>query len=420
MGSGTRSQLNRSLGLADAIAIGVASMVGAGVFAVWAPAAAAAGGALLLGLVLAALVAWCNATSSAQLAAQYPSAGGTYVYGRERLGEWPGFLAGWSFVIGKTASVAAMAMTLAAYLAPEAWRLPVAISAVWLMVGVNLLGVTRTAKVAMLLAGLALVALGVSLGFGWAGAAESAGPVGQLVAVPEGAAGWYGVLQSAGLLFFAFAGYARVATMGEEVRDPRRTIGRAIIAALVVVLVLYAAVGVSLLLLVGDEALATATAPLTLLVGDHPAATAVLVIGAVAAVGGALLGLLSGIGRTWLAMSREGDLPRVFDHTHPRTLVPHRIELTLAVMLTVILLMADLRGAIGFSSFGVLLYYFVANVAAFTQGAAERRYAHAWQILGAALCLILVATLPWQSILGGMVVLVAGVLWRTFARALLR
>lgn len=417
MGSGTRSQLSRSLGLADATAIGVASMVGAGVFAVWAPAAAAAGGALLLGLVLAALVAWCNATSSAQLAAQYPSAGGTYVYGRERLGEWPGFLAGWSFVIGKTASVAAMAMTLAAYLAPEAWRLPVAISAVWLMVGVNLLGVTRTAKVAMLLAGLALVSLGVALGFGWA---DSSGPWGDLVAVPVGAAGWYGVLQSAGLLFFAFAGYARVATMGEEVRDPRRTIGRAIIAALVVVLVLYAAVGVSLLLLVGDEALATATAPLTLLVGDHAAATAVLVIGAVAAVGGALLGLLSGIGRTWLAMSREGDLPRVFDHTHPRTLVPHRIELTLAVMLTVILLMADLRGAIGFSSFGVLLYYFVANVAAFTQGAAQRRYAKAWQILGAALCLILVATLPWQSILGGMVVLAAGVLWRLSSRALLR
>ena len=417
MGSGARSQLSRSLGLADAIAIGVASMVGAGVFAVWAPAAAAAGGALLLGLALAALVAWCNATSSAQLAAQYPAAGGTYVYGRERLGEWPGFLAGWSFVIGKTASVAAMAMTLAAYLAPEAWRLPVAISAVWLMVGVTLLGVTRTAKVAMLLAGLALVALGVALGFGWA---ESTGPVGHLVAVPTGASGWYGVLQSAGLLFFAFAGYARVATMGEEVRDPRRTIGRAIIAALVVVLVLYAAVGVSLLLLVGDDALATATAPLTLLVGDHPAARAILAIGAVAAVGGALLGLLSGIGRTWLAMSREGDLPRVFDHTHPRTLVPHRIELTLAVVLTVILLVADLRGAIGFSSFGVLLYYFVANVAAFTQGAAERRYAHAWQILGAALCLILVATLPWQSILGGMVVLAAGVLWRISSRALLR
>ena len=417
MGSGARSRLSRSLGLADAVAIGVASMVGAGVFVVWAPAAAAAGGALLLGLMLAALVAWCNATSSAQLAAQYPSAGGTYVYGRERLGEWPGFLAGWSFVIGKPASVAAMAMTLAAYLAPDAWRVPVAVAAVWVMVGINLLGVTRTAKAAMVLAGLALLAISVSLVLGWADAPERQG---RLVAMPEGIEGWYGVLQSAGLLFFAFAGYARVATMGEEVRDPRRTIGRAIVTALGIVLVLYAVVAVSLLLLLGDEALAAATAPMALLVGDHPAARAVLVTGAVAAVGGALLGLLSGIGRTWLAMSRAGDLPRFFDHTHPRTHVPHRIELALGVVLTVILLAADLRGAIGFSSFGVLLYYLVANVAAYTQGPTERRYAKAWQVLGAALCVTLVATLPWQSIVGGLGVLGAGILWRRLGMATLR
>ena len=412
-----RSQLSRSLGLADAVAIGVASMVGAGVFAVWAPAAAAAGGALLIGLALAALVAWCNATSSAQLAAQYPSAGGTYLYGRERLGDWPGFLAGWSFVIGKTASVAAMAMTLAAYLAPDAWRVPVAIASVWAMVAINLLGVTRTARAAMVLGSVALLSLAVALIVGW-----QAGPTGggTLLVLPAGSAGWYGVLQSAGLLFFAFAGYARVATMGEEVRDPRRTIGRAIVVALSVVLVVYAVVAVSLLLLVGSDRLATTSAPLALLVGDRPGARVVLVIGAGAAVGGALLGLLSGIGRTWLAMARNGDLPRFFDHTHPRTLVPHRIDLTLAAVLTVILLVADLRGAIGFSSFGVLLYYAVANAAALTQEPPERRYPRAWQVIGLALCLLLIVTLPWQSILGGVAVLAAGVLWRRLAAAPLR
>lgn len=409
MGSGARSELNRSLGLADAVAIGVASMVGAGVFAVWAPAAAAAGGALLVGMVIAAVVAWCNATSSAQLAAQYPSAGGTYVFGRRQLGEWPGFLAGWSFVIGKTASVAAMAMTFAAYLAPDGWRAPVAIAAVWLMVGVNLLGVTRTAKAAMVLGGLAILALAVSLAFGWGGFDS---PAGALLTVPDAVGGWYGVLQSAGLLFFAFAGYARIATMGEEVKDPEHTIGRAIITALAIVLVLYAIVGVSLLLIVGDGALADAVAPLTLLVGGHPVARAVLVAGAVAATAGALLGLLSGIGRTWLAMSREGDLPRHFDHTHPKTKVPHRIEITLGILLTTVLLVADLRGAIGFSSFGVLLYYFVANVSAYTQTGAWRRWSRAWQVLGGTLCLVLVVTLPWQSILGGLAVLGAGVVWR--------
>ena len=142
----SRSELSRSLGLGDAIAIGVASMVGAGVFAVWGPAAQAAGSWLLLGLVIAAVVAWANATSSAQLAAQYPAAGGTYVYGRERLGPWPGFLAGWSFVVGKTASCAAMALAFAAYVAPDGWATPVAIAVVWVLVAVNCLGVTRTAE----------------------------------------------------------------------------------------------------------------------------------------------------------------------------------------------------------------------------------------------------------------------------------
>ena len=67
---------------------------------------------------MAAVVAYCNATSSAQLAAAYPSAGGTYLYGREVLGDWWGYLAGWGFMVGKTASCAAMALTFAAYAAP--------------------------------------------------------------------------------------------------------------------------------------------------------------------------------------------------------------------------------------------------------------------------------------------------------------
>ncbi|MDO5677661.1 MAG: APC family permease [Propionibacteriaceae bacterium] len=402
-----RSELSRSLTLTDAVAIGVASMVGAGVFVVWQPAALAAGNLLLVALVIAALVAWANATSSAQLAAQYPAAGGTYVYGRERLGPWPGYLAGWSFVIGKTASVAAMALAFAAYLAPADWQKPVAIAAVWALVGINLLGVTRTAQVAKVLASLALIGIVTALCVGWFGNGAT------------GSFGWaaftggpYGVLQAAGLLFFAFAGYARIATMGEEVTNPERTIGRAIITALVIVLVLYAVVGISLLVLVGPELLAQSTAPLTLLVDGAPIPKAVLTGGAIAAIAGALLGLLSGIGRTFLAMSREGDLPRFFDHTHPTTKVPHRIELLLGVILTVVLMLVDLRGAIGFSSFGVLLYYFVANLSAYTQDEAHRRYPKAWQVFGALLCLVLVATLPWQSVLAGLAVLALGVLWR--------
>ena len=127
--------LARRLGLRDAIVIALASMIGAGVFAVWHPAAQAAGAWLLAGLAVAAFVAYANASSTGQLAARYPESGGAYRYGRERLGAWPGFLAGWGFVVGKTASCAAMAMTAADYLVPTARERPVAVAAVLVLAG---------------------------------------------------------------------------------------------------------------------------------------------------------------------------------------------------------------------------------------------------------------------------------------------
>ena len=399
------SQLARRLSLGDAIAIGIASMVGAGVFAVWGPAAEVAGDWLLVGLAIAAFVAWCNATSSAQLAAQYPSAGGTYVYGRERLGEWAGYVAGWSFVVGKTASAAAMAMVFSAYWAPDGWMRPIAIGVVWVMVLINILGATRTAQVAKVLVVIALVGILGAVTTGWV-SAPSVASFGWVDSTP------YGVLQSAGLLFFAFAGYARIATMGEEVVDPQRNIGRAIIVALSATLVLYVLVGVTLLARVGAAGLIDSTAPLSLLVGDHTVMRVILVLGATAASAGALLGLLSGIGRTWLAMARTGDLPRWFNHTSERFKTPHRVEITLGILLTFLLLIADLRGVIGFSSFGVLLYYFVANLAARTQDAEHRRYHRAWQITGAVLCLVLLLTLPILSLVGGVIVVALGIVWR--------
>ncbi|PND51791.1 APC family permease, partial [Rhodococcus sp. ENV425] len=229
--------LQRRLGTGDAVAIGLGAMIGAGVFSAFAPAAAAAGAGLLVGLAVAAVVAYCNATSSAQLAAQYPTSGGTYVYGRERLGPWWGFVAGWGFVIGKTASCAAMALTFAAYAVPEPWRRPVAVAAVLALTAVNYRGITRTARLARIIVALVLVALAVAVTASWAGpGAQPADPFG-----PVGG-GAYGVLQAAGLLFFAFAGYARIATLGEEVREPRRTIPRAIVGALGFVVLLYAVV----------------------------------------------------------------------------------------------------------------------------------------------------------------------------------
>lgn len=398
--------LARRLGTVDAVFIGLGSMIGAGIFASFAPAAAAAGAGLLIGLAIAAVVAYCNATSSAQLAAQYPTSGGTYVYGRERLGEWPGFFAGWSFIIGKTASCAAMALTFASYAVPVEWEKPVAISAIVSLAAVNYFGVTRTAALTKIIVTLVLAALAVVVVVGLSGATPHTDNLGEGLFDH----GWYGILQSAGLLFFAFAGYARIATMGEEVKEPRRVIPRAIIVALFIVFAVYLVIAVTTLVTVGPYQLATSTAPLVDVVSSSGAtwASPIVTIGAAAASLGALLALIAGIGRTSIAMARSGDLPRFLSAVHPRYAVPHRAELTLAVIVSVIVLLSDLRGAIGFSSFGVLLYYFIANVSAFTQDGEHRRYPRSFQVLGALGCLVLVVALPLHSILMGLIVLAVG------------
>ncbi|AMM34225.1 transporter [Sinomonas atrocyanea] len=414
----THPRLARRLGLFDAVVIGLGSMIGAGVFAAFGPASRAAGSWLLVGLAIAAFVAYCNATASAQLAAAYPTSGGTYVYGRERLGPWWGFTAGWGFVVGKTASCAAMALTFASYAVPASvpgagWiqRL-VAVAAVLALAGLNYRGVTRTAQLTRVLVTITLAALAVLVIGLWA--SGHAGPGTLAAGQPAGSGGVYGVLQAAGLLFFAFAGYARIATMGEEVRDPRTTIPRAIPLALGIAVVVYAIVGVTALAAAGPGVLAGSSAPLAdaaHAVGLDGLGPVVRIGGAVASLG-ALLALIAGIGRTSLAMARERDLPAWLGAVHPVHRVPHHAELALAVVVSLLVLSTDLRGVIGFSSFGVLVYYAVANASAFTQPAADRRWPRTLNVLGAAGCLVLVATLPWQSVVAGVVMFAVGLTGR--------
>ena len=403
--------LARRLGTADAVVIGLGSMIGAGVFSAFGPAAQAAGAGLLIGLVVAAAIAYCNATASAQLAAVYPTSGGTYIYGRERLGPWWGFIAGWGFVIGKSASCAAMALTFASYAIAGPWWLQriAAVAAVVALSALNYRGVTKTAILARILVACTLIAL-------------TALVVGIVMAEPDPShltlGAWptaplYGVLQSAGLLFFAFAGYARIATMGEEVRDPARTIPRAITLALVIAVAIYLVVGVAALLAAGPDRLARAAAPLTeavRAVGATPLVPVVAAGGALASLG-ALLALIAGLGRTTLAMARNRDLPAWLAAVHPRHRVPHHAEIAIAVIVCILVATVDLRGVIGFSSFGVLIYYAIANAAAYTLPDAGR-WARVRDVCGVAGCLLLVATLPWQSVVAGLGMFAIGVAGR--------
>lgn len=392
--------LARRLGVADAVVIGLSAMLGAGVFVAFAPAASLAGGgvALLAALAVAGVIAWCNASSSAVLAARYPESGGTYVYGRERLGPFWGFLAGWGFVIGKTASCAAMGLTIGSYLWPQQARW-VALIAVVALTAVNLRGVTKTALAARIFLAVTLLVLAGVLAAGAKGLADP---------VPLTTGGTLtGVLGAAGLLFFAFAGYARVATLGEEVRDPARTIPRAVAIALAIVLVLYAALATLALLVLGADRLAASKAPLADVVTTvgWTWLAPVVRVGAGIAVVGVLLSLLAGIGRTALAMARRGDLPRPLAAVHPVRRVPHVAELVVGVVVAALVLVADLRGVIGFSSFAVLVYYAVANASAWTLGGVRTRVVAALGLVG---CLAVAASLPWRSVTAGLVLFAVG------------
>jgi len=399
------TRLARKLGTADAVVIGLGSMIGAGIFAALAPAAGAAGTGLLVALVLAGFLAYCNATSSAALAALYPESGGTYVYGRKRLSPFAGFVAGYGFVVGKLASCAAMALTFGHYAAP-AFARPLAILAVAALTAINLRGVVKTARatraiVAIVLACLALVVLASAFG----GTADFAR------ALPEAPLNGYGVLQAAGILFFAFAGYARIATLGEEVADPARTIPRAIPVALGIAFAVYALVAVCALAAVGATSLAASVAPLAAAVeqGRWAALSPVVRMGAAVASLGVLLSLLAGVSRTAFAMASNGDLPRFLASVHPRRRIPHRAELAACALTIIVVAIADVRNAIGFSSFAVLVYYAIANASALTLAAHERRWPRALAGVGLAGCALVAVSLPPQTVLAGVAVLGAGI-----------
>lgn len=371
-------ELRRRLGLLDAVVIGLGSMIGAGIFAALAPAAYAAGSGLLLGLAVAAVVAYCNAISSARLAARYPASGGTYVYGRMRLGDFWGYLAGWGFVVGKTASCAAMALTVGFYVWP-AQAHAVAVAVVVALTAVNYAGIQKSAW-------LARLDIGVD-------------------------AHVWGMLQAAGLLFFAFAGYARIATLGEEVRDPARTIPRAIPLALGITLAVYAMVAVAVIAVLGPQRLARAAAPLSeaMRVAGVNWLIPVVQIGAAVAALGSLLALILGVSRTTLAMARDRHLPRWLAAVHPRFKVPFRAELVVGAVVAALAATADIRGAIGFSSFGVLVYYAIANASALTLGLDEGRPRRLIPLVGLIGCVVLAFALPLSSVAAGAAVLGVGV-----------
>ncbi len=399
--------LARVLGPVRATGLGAGSMLGAGVFVALGPAVGRTGVFVVWAVLLAALVAGLNALASARLASRYPAAGGTYVFARERLGPTWGHLAGWVFVVGKTASCAAMALAVGAHLAPG-HATTLAVVAVAVLTAVDLAGARRSADALTVSAVLVVLVVGTAslLVLGEAPRDDGTGYAFDLQAVPQAAA----------LLFFAFAGYARLATLGEEVRDPERTIPRAVAVSFAVVTVLYvvAAAAVAHALPpdvadVSDRAVADAVETL-----GHPALTTAVAVTAVVAAGGALLSLLGGVSRTTLAMSRDRHLPRALAHESSRG-VPAAAQVAVALVVVAALPFVDAVEAVAASSGCVLVYYALTNAAAVTLGGTVLRVLAVGGLVG---CVLLVLSLPLAGVLWtGAVVLVGLVAGRlTLAR----
>ena len=391
----------------DAVFIGLAAMLGAGVFVVFGPASELAGSLLLVSILVAALVAYLNAASIAQLAAVVTRSGGAYAYGRHYLGNAWGFLAGMSFLVGKIGSAAAIALVFATYLTPG-FEILTAVLAVVVMAAINIAGINRTAFGSKVLATISLSFLTVLILAG-------------LVAEPaEGtmtAGGFPGVLTAASLFFFAFAGYARVATLGGEVRDSEKSVPSAIRISLAIVLVTYLALALVLMLKLGPSVAGSLT-PIADLAGVALGieGSVVAVFAAVATLG-SLLALLAGMSRTASEMASDAELPKVLSKKLKNG-SPALAEVIISLLVILLVVTGSIILTIGLSSFAILSYYAIANLAAYRQPRSETERAKWLNLVGLGLCVLLGLSVPFGGLLVGATVLTVALILRWGLRAL--
>lgn len=352
------AELRRVLGVRGATVVGLGAMLGTGVFAAWTPAFALAGSALIAALAIAAVVAALNATSTASLSRVLPESGGAYAYGRAYLSRPAGVVAGYAFVLGKSASAGAAALTIGAYAWPGYERI-VGLVAVAVALALDLRGIVKSVRVTAVLVGFVLVVLAaLVVSVAVAGTSSTSG------AADLPTATGVGLVAAAGILFVAFAGYARITVLGEEVRDPARTIPRAMIASFLIIIVVYAVLAIVVVRAVASG-LVLSVAPLESIAASvGSTGLQVLVrIGAVIAAGAVLLSLLAGIGRTLFAMGRGGDAPRALSHVSAGTGVPARAEISAAVLAALVVIVGGIGFALALSAALILTYYGVAHLA---------------------------------------------------------
>ncbi|MEM9409725.1 MAG: amino acid permease [Planctomycetota bacterium] len=412
------TELKRAVGILGATMMGLGSIVGTGVFVSIAIAVEIAGSSIIVAIILASLVAICNGLSSAQLAANHPVSGGTYEYGYRRLNSRIGFVAGWTFLIAKSASAATAALGFSLYLAQffdwdNQWSIvSISLCTIATITVIAVIGIKRNSALNIIIVSITLTGLMLFL----VGGANHIWQTGERKSIIFS---WKfdDLLQSTALMFVAFTGYGRIATLGEEIKQPRVNIPRAIITTLVVSMLLYVAVAhISVSLSVEEATLniSTGSAPLVILARHFSPnwIASVVAISAMSAMLGVLLNLILGLSRVLLAMGRRNDMPPIVATVANKTNVPIVATLVVSLFVATITLLGDIKLAWSFSAFTVLIYYSITNACALRLSPDERVYPvwPAW--FGLTGCLFLafwVEPFVWSTGLG---IIAMGLVWK--------
>ncbi len=404
-------ELKRSLGLFDATAISVGAIIGAGIFVVIGMAAGLAGSALVVSILLAAAVSLATALSFAELAAWQPREGSIYEYAYQLISPFAGFLVGWMWLISNVFTGAAVALGFAHYLAAMAPAVPPRAAAACLclaLAGLNHLGVKRSARLNNFLVIAKLLVLVFFVVFGLMHADRA----NFLPFAPFR----MGVLYGACFIFFAYGGFARVAILGDEIKEPARNVPRAILLSLTVSTAVYILVGIAAVGLVGAAPLAGSRSPLTRAVAatGSGAAASIVSAGALIATVSVLLTSILGVSRMAYAMAKRRDIPAAFARVHPRYGTPFLSIWISGAVMAGLALTIDLSRVVAISSFSLLFYYFLANVSALRLKPDKRLYPKRISAMGAVSCLALMAFTFFASFEAwatGVVCLAAGALY---------
>ncbi|KTD22256.1 APC family permease [Legionella londiniensis] len=427
----THRKLRRDLGLSGAAMMGLGSILGTGVFVSIGVAAGVTGPSVIFAIILAALVATCNALSSAQLAASHPVSGGTYEYGYRYLHPAIGFTAGWMFLCAKTASAATAALGFAGYfLHLFGFRsvsiIPVAVTVVVVLTLIVLSGIKRSNKTNLVIVSITLLSLSVFIIFGFPSLLQNGG---QNLSpfFPKTADDGFGrFLYATALMFVAYTGYGRIATMGEEVKEPESTIPKAIILTLIVSAVVYILVALVAIGSVGSNQLATVTesraTPLEIAASamNQPRLVTLVAVGACTAMLGVLLNLILGLSRMALAMGRQHDLPEPFAVVSSKHRTPVAAVIGIGLAIASLTLFGSVKTTWSFSAFTVLIYYSITNLSALYLPKEKRLYPNFIAVSGLISCLFLAFWVPLAIWLSGLLLIALGLIWHRFHRYYLK